>query len=219
MPKRRDDWLAGRAAAKSVVAAALGEGASAERVLTAIEIAADPGGAPYARVAAEAGVLAGHPAGARLPVAVSITHAEGRAAAAAERCDVPGAPAIGIDLGLVEPRSPAFVETFFTEEEARCVRDAPPAERELRANLVWCAKEAVLKALGVGLTVDTRQLRCLPDGADADAGAWPLSPPDASWRPFAVRCSSSLLDRPRTLRGAWRTLPGFVLALARATVP
>jgi len=217
VPKRRDDWLMGRAVAKSVVAAALAEAVPCTWALAAIEIASDPGGAPYARVAPEAGPVAGFAPGQRLPVSVSISHAEAHAASAAIRCEAAEArtrTTLGIDLGLVEPRSRAFVETFFTEEEARFALDAPTADRDLRANLVWCGKEAVLKALGLGLTVDTREVCCLPQEGRADPGAWPLAPADAGWRPFAVRCSPTLLRRRGPILGVWRTVPGFVVALA-----
>jgi hypothetical protein len=126
---------------------------------------------------------------------------------------------LGIDLGRVEPRSPGLVETFFTEDERRFVRAAPTEERELRANLVWCAKEAVLKALGLGLTVDTRDLSCLPSPGLADPSEFPVAPREGEWRPFVAACGPALLPGGGTILGIWRTFPGFVGALASHRAP
>jgi len=212
VPRRRADWLLGRITAKAVVARAMQDVAPGEWPAKAIEVASEPSGAPFARVAPEAGRVRGFFPGERLPAAISISHAEGRAlcAAAAWGPD----RGLGVDLGAVEPRSPAFVETFLTPDEQRFVRDGPTAERDLRANLVWGAKEAVLKALGVGLTVDTLELSCLPEPGAADPAAWPMSPADGGWRPFVARCGDELVPGGGTIRGIWRPLDGFVGALA-----
>jgi phosphopantetheinyl transferase (holo-ACP synthase) len=211
VPKRRADWLAGRRAAKAVVARALRELAPGEWPLAAIEIASAPGGAPFARVAPEAAPVAGFAPGERLPAAVSISHAEGRALCAAA---VGPGRALGVDLGLVEPRSPAFVETFLAADEQAFVREGPPSQRDLRANLVWGAKEATLKALGLGLTVDTVALSCLPEPGLADAAAWPLSPAVGGWRPFVARCGPAVVPGGAIVRGIWRGFGPFVAALA-----
>jgi phosphopantetheinyl transferase len=198
-----------------VAAVALAEAFPGTWPLHALEIASEPGGLPYARLAPEAAPTAGFRPGGRLPVALSISHAGGRALCAAAPSSTTGAAcAIGIDLGELEPRSEALQRTFFTEEEQRLVRDAPEGERELRANLVWCAKEAVLKALGVGLAVDTFELTCLPADDPADLAEWPLSPAEGEWHPFAATCRAALLPAGGGIRGVWRTFPGFAAALA-----
>jgi hypothetical protein len=169
------------------------------------------------RVASAAGPLGGFAPGERLPVSVSISHAEGLAlcAAALSGPDA-GRPrrTVGIDLGALELRSPALVATFFTEDEQRFVRDAPWWERDLRANLVWGAKEAVLKALGLGLSVDTVGLCCLPAFRARDGDGWSISPSGAEWRPFRAACSPTVLPRGGTVHGVWRTFPGLVAAVA-----
>jgi 4'-phosphopantetheinyl transferase len=218
VPKRCADWLVGRVTAKSVVAAALRESVGGEWPPGAIEIGSEPSGVPYARRAPGARPVAGFAPGERLPIAVSISHAEGHALAAATAIGSPPGGArprsLGVDLGLVEPRSPAFVGTFFTDEEQRFVAGAPPPERDLRANLVWCAKEAVLKALGLGLTVDTILLSCLPASGPADPAEWPLAPPGGEWRPFVAACGAVLGASGGRVRGIWRTFGPFVAALA-----
>ncbi len=222
VPKRRAEWLLGRAAAKSVVGQALRDAIPAGWAPEALEIASAPSGMPYARLAPEAEATAGFQPGARLPVTVTISHTAGHALAAATWCPPrTGAqtPALGADLGVVEPRSPAFLETFLTDAEQRWVRDAPWWERDVRANFVWCAKEAVLKALGLGLTVDTRAVECRTEQGPADRVTWPLAPADDAWSPFLALCDPTLVPGGASLRGVWRRLPGFVGALASWTAP
>ncbi len=218
MPKRRADWLSGRIAAKCAVVAALADAVPGDWPVGAIEIPSDDRGVPYARVAPEAGPLAGFAPAERLPVTVTISHAEGYALCAAawlgnERDG--SHQTLGIDLGAVEPRSREFVDTFFTEDEQRFVRDGPRQDGDLRANLVWCAKEAVLKALGLGLTVDTLELSCVPDTGRADPAEWRLDPAGGSWHPFTAACSAALLPDGGAIGGVWRAFPGFVGALAK----
>lgn len=171
---------------------------------------------PYARIAPEAPAAGPFAPGERLPISVSISHAEGHALCAAAPSEAADGSlrTLGIDLGLVEPRSRELIATFFTPEERRFVRDAPPWELDLRANLVWCAKEAVLKALGVGLTVDTLHVSCAAGDARADPAEWPLSPAADGWRSFVATCSPAIVPGGGTIRGVWRSLPGFVAALA-----
>jgi phosphopantetheinyl transferase len=150
-------------------------------------------------------------------VSVSISHTEGRALCAASAAGPAGGRRrmVGIDLGRVEPRSRAFLDTFFTDAERGWVLEAADRRgRDLRANLLWCAKEAVLKVLGLGLTVDTRHLCCVPVPGDPDPAEWPLAPADGAWRPFAAACGRAIAPGGPTMRGIWRAFPGFVAALA-----
>jgi len=220
MQKRRADWLVGRITAKSAVAEALA--LPNDRPYRAIEIPSESNGMPYARVAPEAERLAGFAPGERLPVSVSISHFDGHALCAAicwEPRDVGSRCALGIDLGPVEARSQAFLGTFFTEDEQRSVRDAPAWERGSRANQIWCAKEAVLKALGLGLTVDTRDLNCLPEAGLPDPAEWSMAPADDGWRPFVASLGPGLAPGVGTIRGIWRSFPRFVGALAFHATP
>ncbi|HTP51906.1 MAG TPA: 4'-phosphopantetheinyl transferase superfamily protein [Anaeromyxobacteraceae bacterium] len=213
--QRRADWLIGRLTAKSVVARALGF--PADGPLGAIEIENDPSGAPYARVAPEKSALGRFAPGERLPISLSISHTEGYALCAAAPLDPAGDgshAAVGIDLGRVEPRSPEFLATFLTEDERDFVRAAPRPEQPLRSNLVWCAKEAVLKALGLGLTVDTFDLTCLPEAGSVRPIPWQIIPRGEEWHPFVATCIPSLLAGGGMVRGAWRSFPGLVGALA-----
>ncbi len=221
VPRRRADWLAGRIAAKSAVAAAL-EDVARDPPLRAIEIENDESGMPHARIAPGARPVGRFAPGERLPLSVSLSHAEGSALAAATWSRPPGGGsrrALGVDLAFVEPRSREFGATFFTEEERRLVADVPPSQRDLYANLVWCIKEAVVKALGRGLTVDTLELSCRPGADLADAAEWPMAPSHGDWRPFVASCGPALLPGGGTVLGIWRTFAGFVGALASHVRP
>jgi 4'-phosphopantetheinyl transferase len=216
LPKRRADWLLGRVTAKAVAARALAEVLPGEWPAAALEIVTERGGKPWVRLAPEAAPRSEVAPGERLPVDVSISHAEGHALCAATGVGPGGAGAdrIGIDLVGLEARSDALVDTFFTDDEQRLVREAAPPDRATCANLVWCAKEAVLKVLGVGLTADTRDLSCLPEPGGADPADWSLAPAGDGWRPFAAACTPALVPGGGTIRGLWRSFPGFVAALA-----
>jgi phosphopantetheine--protein transferase-like protein len=80
---------------------------------------------------------------------VSIAHSGNRAAALAA---LSSNHWVGIDLEQVSRRSDSFVSEAFTEEE-RLLLSTVPCDREEEWLLrLWCAKEALVKALGYGLS-------------------------------------------------------------------
>jgi len=139
-PKRRREWLSGRVAAKDAVRHHL----LATRGITLfpadIEITPDQHGRPQPRGA----VLE------RLGVAlsVSIAHTDGVAMAIAAE----PARGIGIDVERIDRRRGEFERAAFTPDELRLLGpdDGGTARRE-RGLRLWCAKEAVAKAIGRGL--------------------------------------------------------------------
>jgi 4'-phosphopantetheinyl transferase len=137
VPRRREEWRAGRWAARRAVAVLDGHDVSRLEVLTA------PDGAPE--------VWEGDH---RSSVAVSISHRGGFAAALATAA---GADP-GCDLEVVEPRDAAFAEDWFTPDERAAVHSALPADQDVLVTLIWSAKETALKVLRHGLRVDTRQV-------------------------------------------------------------
>lgn len=137
VPRRREEWRAGRWAARQAVAT-LG-GHDVDR----LEILAAPDGAPE--------VWEGDH---RASVAVSISHRGGFAAALATAA---GADP-GCDLEVVEPRDAAFADDWFTGNERAAVQSAAPADRDVLVTVIWSAKETALKVLRHGLRVDTRQV-------------------------------------------------------------
>jgi phosphopantetheinyl transferase len=140
-PKRREEWLLGRWTAKQLLRRSL-EGYR-DLALSAIDVGADPDGAPYLSVPGEG----------RLPVSLSISHRAGRAVCALSPAL---SPSIGVDLERVEPRAKAFVDDFYTAGEAARVWACAPHVRDTLVTVMWSVKEAVLKAFREGLRLDTR---------------------------------------------------------------
>lgn len=172
--KRRRDWLLGRWTAKGLVMAHLRRDDPC-----AVSIEAGGDGAP--RVLYDGS-----------PLSVSISHSHGHALCAV----VDGEAPVGVDLEWIEPRSDAFVTDFFTAAEAAQVRGARGTERDRLVTATWSAKEAALKVLRTGLTVDTRSVTCR---AEEGGGGW-----------SALQYGA----RGEGLRGWWRTREGFVVCLA-----
>lgn len=124
MEKRRKEWLAGRLAAKALLAGPGGNPA-------AFEINPDRLGRPSC--------------GGEL---VSISHSNGWALAAVK----PGSAFLGADLEIVEARHPAWYRDYFHQSEL-------PAPDPSAATRLWTVKEALLKALGLGLMADPLDIR------------------------------------------------------------
>lgn len=73
---------------------------------------------------------------------------------------------VGADLERVRPRprAQALAERFFTAQEARWLARSAANDRDRAFLRLWCAKEAVLKAHGHGLSFGLDRLRFEPDG-------------------------------------------------------
>ena len=204
VPKRRADFLLGRWAAKELLAGLLAGAEGPAPPLDAYEIVPGPRGAP----------LVLRPDGGRLPVGVSVSHSDGTAFCAAWS-DPDDALAAGADLERIEPRSEAFVRDFFTEAEtAAWEARAAGRPRDALATGLWSAKEAVLKALRLGLTVDTRGIDCdlYPAAAPADDSL--PGPEGDGWKRFTTRLAPATAGGDGNLAGFWREKEGFVLTLA-----
>ena len=122
--KRRREWLGGRLAAKALLAAAGGLRPCD------YEITPDRYGRPSC--------------GGEL---LSISHSGGWALAAHK----PGCIFLGADVEVIEPRHPAWYRDYFYPEELKAGPGGPDPSAATRA---WSVKEALLKALGLGLSVD-----------------------------------------------------------------
>jgi 4'-phosphopantetheinyl transferase len=160
--KRRDDWRLGRWTAKRAVAGYLGLPCGPQ-TLARFEIRPAASGAPEVFCDDRTS-----------EVSISITHRDGVAACAVGPSEI----AIGCDLELIEPRSDAFLADYFTASEQALVKGASAAERTILPTLLWSAKESALKALKVGLRVDTR---CV----EVSLGEKSLEEP-LDWRPLTV---------------------------------
>lgn len=184
--QRRHKWLLGRWASKRLLTE-MGWGGE-------LSILNDQTGWPYALKA-----------GKRLPVCLSISHRGDWGLAAAARA--PGV-LLGADLETVEDRDAALVRQFFSEAEAKRV-EAAGKERNAMVARIWSGKEAVLKALGIGLRHDTRDIVVGGESA-APAGM------EGEWKGLAVTLASVLAVQiaPRRLSLVWRDLGDRVITVA-----
>ena len=185
---RRRDFRLGRWTAKRALADRLGLERSM-RALCEIEVASDEQGAPRATWR-----------GAAVPCALSLSHRDGAALCAL----APAGVALGCDLERLEARSAAFAEHFLADVERAALTVLPDTFRGEHATLLWSAKESALKALGIGLRVDARDVVVHTDPAHPRAGAW---------RPLRVRGS----DVP-SLCGWWCVRLSWILTVV-ADVP
>ena len=209
IPKRRRDWLLGRWTAKHLLQAYLGQIIHTQVPLDALAIGNDPDGAPYAATLRS-----------RLPISLSISHSGGYSFCAVaplfSDCALAGAPTekieIGADIERIEHRGREFVADFFTPDELNQVDHAPESFRDTLVTIIWSAKEAMLKALRLGLTVDTR---CI------DVEAIPLDTPgdalaaNTGWADLRLGLAPSVgYAMAAEPVGWWRIMDGYVLTLA-----
>ena len=142
--RRRGDWRLGRWTAKCVIVTCLG---GARLDLASIELRPAASGAPEVFIADEPSAFT-----------VSLSHRGDRAICAV----TPNLAAVGCDLEVIEPRSEVFVGDYFTEAEQASIAGVSDEYRWQMIALLWSAKESALKALKLGLRVDTRSLQVAP---------------------------------------------------------
>jgi 4'-phosphopantetheinyl transferase EntD len=123
--ERRRDWLAGRCAAKQVIAERTG------RAESDIALVARPHAAPRCLARNEGGWT-------ELPVDVSIAHRDGWAVAAVSGVGV----RVGLDLERAQGLDEAHARYFLSPGEAKAAEMFGPS-------LLWVVKEAAWKALGL----------------------------------------------------------------------
>ena len=153
--RRRQEWLSARLASKEL-ARRWARDFLGERVeLRDFVVVKNEFGAPSLECARSLSIA--------LPQ-VTMSHSRGIARAA---ISAPGEPApIGVDLEFIEPRDPSFAEQYFTEQERALSFNGDAPDTLLTA--LWCCKEAVSKALGLGLKL--RPSDMLIEGFGEDGG-------------------------------------------------
>src|ERR1700739_2610653 len=186
---RRADWRLGRWTAKQAVAVCC-DLPSFPPALAAIEIIPAPSGAPEVFFENKLS-----------PVTISLSHRNHRAVCFLAR----QAMELGGDLELVEPRSDSFLSDYFTREEQALVAGQPAADRPRLLALLWSAKESALKALRVGLRLDTRSVIVGPLD-------WPCEL--NGWHPIEVRYTGG-----RTFRGWWQGAGNMVETVVSFSPP
>jgi phosphopantetheine--protein transferase-like protein len=148
--KRRIDWLLGRCAAKDAVRTLVRRKFGLALYPADIEILPDAQGAPrvYGAWTKQLGVQ---------PV-VSISHSGGSAVALAA---LDADHLVGIDIESVSPVREGFEAVAFTPQEREIVAAMPDQQRREWFLRLWCAKEALGKALGRGLSQGLKSLEVM----------------------------------------------------------
>jgi 4'-phosphopantetheinyl transferase len=195
--KRRSDWLIGRWTAKQLIQAYMERQFGIQPPLNSLTVTNDPDGAPRVILDCETNLKS-----KIQNLKLSISHCNGHAFCALS--DSPGMQ-LGVDIERVEPRSAEFAVDYFTAHELEQLRAAPPDSQDTLVTLIWSAKEAALKAMRLGLTVDTRTVSCTVAPASAAAPAWAA---------LGVRAAPGLHgERECDLQGWWQRLDQYVLTM------
>ncbi len=145
---RRLEWLLGRVAAKDALRVFLAERHGIRLAPADVEILPDENGRPV-------------PAGAwtsqvgRAPI-LSLSHAGGVAVAVVG--DGAAAAGVGVDLEQAGRLQSGAEELAFTSAEQALLASVADGRQESWPLRLWCAKEAVAKALGLGLVAGPRAL-------------------------------------------------------------
>ncbi len=198
LEKRRKDWLLGRYAIKSLIQEYLSLSHHQKISLNSIEIDNYEDGAPFYR-------LIGMRDFQEKLSYISISHSHETALCAISDF------AIGIDLEFVETRSDAFIRDFFSEEELYFIGSVDISLKHILANLIWSAKESILKVFHLGLTVDTRYVTCIPDENN---------PAEEVIYEFEIKLDDKIHTKienhlkQKSLKGYWQVKNGFVYTFA-----
>ena len=238
--KRRREWLLGRWTAKQLLRNHLRERHAFDAPLDALVIGREPGGAPPAILDGQQALEAGWPVqeveelpligaageqpagpaltvvGVRLPVSLSISHSNGAAFCALLPTN--GASPrwqLGADIERIAGRSEQFRASFLTAVENRWISGAVAELADTLVTATWSAKESVLKALQLGLTVDTRQVTALCQ----------IAGDLTQWTAVQIDCDATILPLPNVadgvsaavshrLTGWWRIDGDYVLTMA-----
>ena len=155
--KRRHEWLLGRCAAKDAVRLLLERHMGVHLSPADVEIVPDPYGRPRVEGAWTARL--------RIQPAISIAHSHGVAVALAALD--PG-QLVGIDLESLAQRREGFEAIAFGPDERKLLGAVRQDLRQEWALRMWCAKEAVGKALGRGLSAGMQAFHIT--GAEIDTG-------------------------------------------------
>jgi 4'-phosphopantetheinyl transferase len=202
--KRRSDWLLGRWTAKHLIQSYIERQTGVQPLLHSLTVTNDPDGAP--RIVGDWRLEIGNcdlELKSKIQnLKLSISHCDGHAfCALSDTCGTQ----IGVDIERIEPRAEAFAEDYFTAHELDQLRAAPPESRDTLVTAIWSAKESALKALRLGLTVDTRKVSCT---------VAPMPQAGVAWAALGVQAAPALLgERDCIFQGCWRQFGQYVLTM------
>ncbi len=206
--KRRREWLLGRWTTKTLLRSSIQEMFDLLPPLDIIEIRNDPLGVPFA-------ILRLGATNWDLPFHLSISHSEAYAFCAV-RQKTEGA--IGVDIERIEKRISGFADAYFSQGEVEALEAVSSSRRELLITAIWSAKEAALKAAGLGLTMDTRAVTCRLEIERLKEQVW--APFQIDWDhqrlhmdggPSHLSSEENFLPN---LKGLWRVFDRYVMTLA-----
>lgn len=81
-------------------------------------------------------------------------------------CAIASSATVGVDIEVIKSRNwDAYCRDIFHPLEAPWVLDGLGDERNIRGLTCWCRKEAIVKALGVGMVVSPSEIGFSPEGA------------------------------------------------------
>ncbi|HUO15260.1 MAG TPA: 4'-phosphopantetheinyl transferase superfamily protein [Verrucomicrobiae bacterium] len=198
-PKRRADWRLGRWTAKCALSVTLDLPVHSQP-LRKIEIRAALSGWPQV-------FFCNRP----LARSISLSHRAGVAACAVSMSSAE----LGCDLEMVEPRSEAFVADYFSIEEQALVASVSAVDRPRLLALLWSAKESTLKALRVGLRLDTRSVVVFPCAMSFDCNGWN----ELRVHYTSGRNAGDLPVADRLFHGWWHYADNMVRTLVAAPPP
>jgi phosphopantetheinyl transferase len=186
VPKRRAEWLAARLAVKELYRTSTAPATALPD--NCIQIKKEESGIPYLSLDG-LGRAGGW---------LSLSHSEGKVFCALSHNE---GVRFGVDLEKIVPRSSGFVHDFFTETEILQVEKHSGHDQDTLVNLIWSTKEAVLKAIGLGLQRDTRQVEVIAKRFSARADGW---------SPLEILIH---FDETNKWKVLWREESGYMLSL------
>jgi phosphopantetheinyl transferase len=165
---RINEWRASRLAAKLLIREVIPD--LNNLPLSSVRVQKEPSGLPYLFVENSG----------RIPGSFSLSHSQGFVLIAfcAE------ISRLGVDLEFVEPRSETFAWDYFTQSECSLIQSHSTSHYPLLENLLWSAKESILKAAGLGLNQDTRKVQITGFGDPEAYKDWQLMEFDSPDLPF-----------------------------------
>jgi 4'-phosphopantetheinyl transferase len=175
LPRKRE-WFCGRIAAKEAVRRLLKASHNLNICSADIIVATNEQGQPYATgkwidiVGAEPYLSISHKAGIAVAIAAHRQASRG----------------IGIDVEIIEPKENGFETLAFLPEEISELQQTPASNKDKRVIQLWSAKEAVGKALGLGLSANPRSLKAKMVDEQDDSARFVVSP--QSGESFLVHC-------------------------------
>ncbi|MGP8283785.1 MAG: SDR family NAD(P)-dependent oxidoreductase [Desulfomonilaceae bacterium] len=144
-PKRRKEWIAGRIIMRRALTRLLSNNGNAQYKDKLVRILSDDLGKPTVSFSDDSDVEF---------AAVTVSHSNGLVMGSAVATKA--FQGIGIDIEKVEKRSRGWGSDYFSDSEIELANGSEDRARQLTR--IWSLKEASLKALGVGLRYDLRDI-------------------------------------------------------------